>query len=63
MPLEEVATLFGDQDEVVVFSADIQAGSTEDELVVTEHHGKAGATENMKEETTPTHRETVDLTV
>lgn len=33
--------IFGDHDEVVVFTEDIQVGLTENELVVKEHHGAA----------------------
>ena len=41
VPLEEIAMMFGDRDEVVVFTADIQVGLAENELAVKEHHGGA----------------------
>ena len=47
--LEEVAMIFGDRDEVVVFTEDIQVGDTENELVVKEHHG-AAVRDNAKSE-------------
>ena len=37
LPLEEVATLVGDQHEVMVFSDDIQTGATAGELVIKDH--------------------------
>lgn len=61
VPLEEIAAIFGDQDEVVVFSEDIQVGANDDELVVKEHHAKGAATESVKDEGAPTHRETIAL--
>ena len=61
VPLEEIAAIFGDQDEVVVFSEDIQVGGSGDELVVKEHHEKGAATDSAKDEGAPTHRETIVL--
>ena len=57
IPLEEVAKIFGDQEEVVVFSSEIQAGNTEDDLVVKESHAEADTEGSLKE--THTHRENV----
>ena len=37
MPLEEIAALFGDQDEVMIFSEDIHVDHTTHELVVDAH--------------------------
>ena len=42
MPLEEIAALFGDQDEVMIFSEDIHVDHTTHELVV-DTHGNAAA--------------------
>lgn len=42
MPLEEIAALFGDQDEVMVYSEDIHVDHTTHELVI-DTHGGAGA--------------------
>ena len=39
MPLEEIAALFGDQDEVMIFSEDIHVDHTTHELVVETHGG------------------------
>ena len=49
VPLEEVAVIFGDRDEVVIFTEDIQVGAAENELVANEHHG-AAEVENTKRE-------------
>ena len=49
VPLEEVAQIFGDRDEVVVFTEDIQVGLIENELMVKEHHGGA-VVDNIKNE-------------
>ena len=37
LPLEEVAALFGDQHEIMIFSDDIQAGAVSGELVIKDH--------------------------
>lgn len=42
MPLEEIAALFGDQDEVMIFSEDIHVDHATHELVV-DTHGGTGA--------------------
>ena len=39
MPLEEIAALFGDRDEVMIFSEDIHVDRTTHELVVDTHGG------------------------
>jgi hypothetical protein len=39
LPLEEIAALFGDQDEVMIFSEDIHVDHTTHELVVDTHGG------------------------
>ena len=39
VPLEEIAALFGDQDEVVIFSGDIHVDHATHELVVDVHDG------------------------
>jgi hypothetical protein len=41
VPLEEIAALFGDQDEVKIFSEDIHVDYTTHELVVDTHGGAA----------------------
>ena len=58
--MEEVAKIFGDQDEVVVFAEDIQVGTTENELVVKEHHFAAVA-ESIKDKVDVTKHENVEL--
>ncbi len=64
MPLEEIATLFGDQDEVMVFSEDIQTGGGAGELVIREHQVKQGGDEeNAEKREVPSHREIVELTI
>jgi len=42
VPLEEIAALFGDQDEVMIFSEDIHVDHTTHELVVNTHGGPRG---------------------
>ena len=42
MPLEEIAALFGDQDEVMIFSEDIHVDHATHELVV-DRRGGTGA--------------------
>ena len=56
VPLEEVAMIFGDRDEVVVLTEDIQVGLTENEFVVKEHHG-ASVMDSIKSEAEITKRE------
>ncbi|KAL6246340.1 hypothetical protein RBB50_006576 [Rhinocladiella similis] len=64
VPLEEVAAIFGDQDEVMVFSNDVQLGENEEELVVKEHHhGRDATASGEKGQVTPEHHETVVLSV
>lgn len=64
MPLEEIAALFGDQDEIIVFSEDIQTGSTAGELVINEHGRKEDAgTKTLEKNGAPAHREVVELNV
>ena len=41
MPLEEIAALFGDRDEVMIFSEDIHVDHTTHELVVDTHGARA----------------------
>lgn len=41
MPLEEVAAIFGDLDEVMVFSEDIHVDHITHELVIDSHGGAA----------------------
>jgi hypothetical protein len=41
VPLEEMAALFGDQDQVVIFSEDIHVDHITHELVVNTHNGAA----------------------
>ena len=58
VPLEEVAAIFGDREEVVVFSDDIQADALdEDELVIKGHHEKIAGTDTMKAADGSEHRE------
>ncbi|OQV07560.1 hypothetical protein CLAIMM_11976 [Cladophialophora immunda] len=61
VPLEEVAAIFGDEDEVVVFTADIQSGNY-GEIVVKDHvvAGKEGDSE-FGNKTEGSHHEIVDL--
>jgi hypothetical protein len=54
IPLEEVAALFGDQDEIMVLSIDLQVDPNTDEVAVTEHGEKAVAHSS-------THKETVTM--
>ncbi|KAH0847249.1 MFS transporter, SP family, sugar:H+ symporter [Fonsecaea pedrosoi] len=42
MPLEEVAAIFGDADEVAVYLRDVHLDPTNDQLVVEHHDGKGG---------------------
>lgn len=64
IPLEEVAALFGDQDEVMVFTEDVQLGDGEDELVVKDHHhDRHGQREIGKEAEETVHQEVVKLSV
>lgn len=42
MPLEEIAAIFGDQDEVMIFSEDIHVDHTTHELVVERRSSGAG---------------------
>ena len=42
VPLEEIAALFGDTDEVMVFSEDIRIDHTTHELVVQAHGASTG---------------------
>jgi hypothetical protein len=42
VPLEEIAALFGDQDEVMIFSEDIHIDHTTHELIIDTHGGAAG---------------------
>jgi hypothetical protein len=42
VPLEEIAALFGDQDEVMIFSEDIHVDHTTHELVVERRGSSAG---------------------
>ena len=63
MPLEEIAALFGDQDEVIVFSEDIRIDHTTRELVIDTHGGTAdgGVAHRVATEATPpTRREKVE---
>jgi hypothetical protein len=41
VPLEEIAALFGDRDEVMIFSEDIHVDHTTHELVVDTHGARA----------------------
>lgn len=43
VPLEEIAALFGDTEEIMVFSEDIHVDLATDHLVV-ERHGQSGVT-------------------
>ena len=43
VPLEEIAALFGDTDEVMVFSKDIHVDHATHELVIDTHGAGAGA--------------------
>jgi len=64
MPLEEVAAVFGDQDEVMVFTEDVQLGDGEDEIVVKDHHRDHAAQEpNGKEGEAAVHQEVVKVSV
>lgn len=63
MPLEEIATLFGDKDEVMVFSEDIQAGSNAGELVIKEHVKEGDEKDAVGKQEMPSHREVVELTM
>jgi hypothetical protein len=42
VPLEEIASLFGDQGEVMVFSEDIHVDHATHELIVETHGGATG---------------------
>lgn len=55
IPLEEVAALFGDQDEVMVLSHDIQVDPNSEEVAVREHDQKQVAS------ATTTHAEKVSV--
>lgn len=61
IPLEEVAALFGDQDEVMVYTEDLQLGEGENELVVKEHREGLGQDGTGKESAQPVHQEIVRL--
>jgi len=62
LPLEEVAKIFGDTDEVMVYSEDIHVDHTTHELVVDPHAGEQGmapvGTEAEKEKGNATESET-----
>jgi len=47
VPLEEIAELFGDQDEVTIFSEDIRVDRTTRELVVDTRGGSAAGDERV----------------
>ncbi|RVX65797.1 hypothetical protein B0A52_10328 [Exophiala mesophila] len=60
IPLEEIAVIFGDQDEVVIFSEDLAVGDSPEDLVVRNH--AAGEGENdTAEKASELHHETVRL--
>ncbi|KAK5044372.1 hypothetical protein LTR84_011322 [Exophiala bonariae] len=61
IPLEEVAALFGDQDEVMVYTADLQLGEGKNELVVREHQELEDEHGPDKEAVRPVHQEIVGL--
>ncbi|KEF53482.1 uncharacterized protein A1O9_10457 [Exophiala aquamarina CBS 119918] len=62
LPLEEIAALFGDHDDVMVFSEDIQSGGNSGELVIKQHAQNQNLGENNVEtKEASTHREVVDL--
>jgi hypothetical protein len=63
IPLEEVAALFGDQDEVMVYTEDLQLGEGENELVVKERRDRHGQEQSGKEDAQPIHQEIVRLSV
>jgi len=46
VPLEEIAAVFGDQDEVRMFGEDIHVDHTTHELVVDKHGGAAAEAES-----------------
>ena len=62
IPLEEVAALFGDQDEVVIFTEDLQLGNHDNEIVVKDHIPENEDDRNTKQAARPTHQEVISLT-
>ncbi len=62
LPLEEIAALFGDENEIMVFSEDIQTGSTAGELVIRER-GRTEAETAAEKTEVPAHREVVELQI
>lgn len=63
VPLEELAAIFGDADEVKVFSADIHMNSNKEIAFDDHHHSKAEATNISKEPAVSEHEESLSTKV
>ena len=63
MPLEEVAAVFGDQDEVVVFADNIEPDATNgDGLIIKVNHQEQDiGMKNMQDKEGSAHHEVVNL--
>ena len=62
MPLEEVAKLFGDQDEVIVFADNIELDATNDDgLIIKNHQEQNVGMRKMQDKEATAHHEVVDL--
>ncbi|KAK5047104.1 hypothetical protein LTR84_007047 [Exophiala bonariae] len=64
LPLEEIAALFGDHDDVMVYSEDIQTGTNAGELVIKQHGQNEKTVDHTAEKTdASTHREVVGVDI